>query len=156
MPDNGLGYGLLRRLNPETAPVLAAGRTPQISFNYLGRFAAPAGTETSPAEWTADSLGDVLTAGSDADLPLAHAVELNVLTQDGPHGPRLVATWSWADGLLSEPRVRDLAETWFTALDALSALVLRTDTGGWTPSDLSLVSLSQAEIDLLESDWRNP
>jgi non-ribosomal peptide synthase protein (TIGR01720 family) len=156
LPDNGLGYGLLRRLNPETAPVLAAGRTPQISFNYLGRFAAPAGTETSPAEWTADSLGDVLTAGSDADLPLAHAVELNVLTQDGPHGPRLVATWSWADGLLSEPRVRDLAETWFTALDALSALVLRTDTGGWTPSDLSLVSLSQAEIDLLESDWRNP
>nr|WP_275883849.1 non-ribosomal peptide synthetase [Streptomyces sp. FXJ1.172]WEO94732.1 amino acid adenylation domain-containing protein [Streptomyces sp. FXJ1.172] len=156
LPDHGLGYGLLRWLNPDTGPQLAAGRTPQISYNYLGRFAAPGqDTEEAAAAWTADPLAEVLTAGADEALPLAHSLELNVLTQDGPQGPRLVATWSWAAGVLPESRVRDLAETWFTALDTLSALVRRTDTGGWTPSDLSLVSLSQAEIDLLESDWRN-
>ncbi|HEX4582725.1 MAG TPA: amino acid adenylation domain-containing protein, partial [Acidobacteriaceae bacterium] len=33
VPDNGVGYGLLRYLNPETAPILATLPRPQISFN---------------------------------------------------------------------------------------------------------------------------
>ncbi|WP_275413248.1 condensation domain-containing protein, partial [Rugosimonospora africana] len=37
IPDNGVGYGLLRYLNPDTAQVLADFPTPQIGFNYLGR-----------------------------------------------------------------------------------------------------------------------
>ncbi|WP_240724266.1 amino acid adenylation domain-containing protein, partial [Frankia sp. B2] len=38
VPGDGLGYGLLRYLNPDTRPVLAALPTPQIGFNYMGRF----------------------------------------------------------------------------------------------------------------------
>nr|WP_307818931.1 non-ribosomal peptide synthetase [Streptomyces sabulosicollis] len=155
LPDNGLGYGLLRHLNPHTARALAARPVPQISFNYLGRFAAPSDTGGADTEWTADPLTDVLGAGADPALPLAHCLEINVLTQDGVDGPRLAATWSWPDGVLSEPEVRDLAEDWFTALDALSDRSDRSVSSGWTPSDLPLVSLSQAEIDLLESEWRN-
>ena len=97
----------------------------------------------------------MLGAGADPALPLAHCLEITVLTQDGVDGPRLAATWSWPDGVLSEPEVRDLAEDWFTAMDALSDRSDRSASGGWTPSDLPLVSLSQAEIDLLESEWRN-
>ncbi|MGW1667005.1 condensation domain-containing protein, partial [Streptomyces microflavus] len=37
IPDNGIGYGLLRRLNPQTASALAGLREPRIGFNYLGR-----------------------------------------------------------------------------------------------------------------------
>ena len=37
LPGGGLGYGLLRYLNPKTAQALSCLRTPQISFNYLGR-----------------------------------------------------------------------------------------------------------------------
>ena len=37
VPDKGIGYGLLRYLNPETAAALAGCRAPQIGFNYLGR-----------------------------------------------------------------------------------------------------------------------
>ena len=47
LPDNGLGYGLLRYLNRETASQLAGLAAPQIGFNYLGRFAAAA------ADWGA-------------------------------------------------------------------------------------------------------
>ena len=36
VPGDGQGYGLLRYLNPETGPVLAALAVPQIGFNYLG------------------------------------------------------------------------------------------------------------------------
>ena len=39
LPNNGLGYGLLRYLNRETAPQLALHAPPQIGFNYLGRVA---------------------------------------------------------------------------------------------------------------------
>ena len=42
LPDHGLGYGLLRYLNPQTAAQLEGFASPQIGFNYLGRFAAPA------------------------------------------------------------------------------------------------------------------
>ncbi len=56
VPDKGIGYGLLRYLNDETAPALASLPTPQIGFNYLGR----AGSVDLPAEirdlgWIPDS-----------------------------------------------------------------------------------------------------
>src|SRR5207302_454961 len=40
VPGKGLGYGLLRYLNEETAAELAGAGAPQLGFNYLGRFAA--------------------------------------------------------------------------------------------------------------------
>ena len=36
VPDHGLGYGLLRYLNEETAPELRRFTPAQIGFNYLG------------------------------------------------------------------------------------------------------------------------
>jgi hypothetical protein len=38
LPDGGLGYGMLRHLNPRIGPLLAAFDGPQLEFNYLGRF----------------------------------------------------------------------------------------------------------------------
>ena len=40
VPGKGLGYGLLRYLNGETAAQLGGLPVPQLGFNYLGRFAA--------------------------------------------------------------------------------------------------------------------
>src|SRR5262249_29636733 len=47
VPGNGLGYGLLRYLNAGTGSQLAGFAAPQIGFNYLGRFAAPAGADSA-------------------------------------------------------------------------------------------------------------
>src|SRR6185369_4071969 len=50
VPGKGLGYGLLRYLNDETAAELAGVAAPQLGFNYLGRFAAGAkGADWAPA-----------------------------------------------------------------------------------------------------------
>ena len=35
LPDNGLGYGVLRYLNPQTASQLAGFAAPQIGFNSI-------------------------------------------------------------------------------------------------------------------------
>ncbi|WP_326779377.1 non-ribosomal peptide synthetase [Streptomyces sp. NBC_01445] len=150
--DGGIGHGLLRHLDARTGRSLAAlapHGTPDLGFNYLGRFLGEEG-----GLWTAAPDADAIGDGTDADLPLAHAVEVNALTRDGSSGPRLQAVWTWAGRLLDEAAVRDLGETWFRALKALVTHAERPDAGGITPSDLSLVSLSQDQIDQLEAAWK--
>ncbi|MFL6129406.1 MAG: amino acid adenylation domain-containing protein [Mycobacteriales bacterium] len=149
VPDRGLGYGLLRHLNPRTAPVLAGLPPAQVAFNYLGRF--PVGRPAAP--WTPAPEAPPLAGGLPADLPAAHPLTVTALTEDRPDGPRLVATWTWPGGLLSDVDVRGLAGDWLRALRLLAGQA--PDAGGLTPSDLPLVTLSQDEIDLLEADWRS-
>ncbi|RSS75553.1 non-ribosomal peptide synthetase, partial [Streptomyces sp. WAC06614] len=153
LPDNGAGYGLLRHLNPQTADVLAALPVPQIGFNYLGRFGGGDGS--------GDDNGDGGLGGSDAAMPAAHALELNSLAQDGPGGPRLVASWTWPEGLFTEAEVAALAEGWFRALRALVAhaadpavrpvqvVAPRPAAAGPAP----LLDLDQDEIDAFEEDF---
>ncbi|MEU3345286.1 amino acid adenylation domain-containing protein [Streptomyces sp. NPDC006700] len=152
LPENGIGYGLLRYLNPQTSMMLAGLPKPQIGFNYLGRFAiAEEETRAAPEEWSPAPESGGLGGGGDTDVPLSHSIDLNAQTQDRADGPRLVAVWSWADALFTEEEVRELAETWFEALGALVAHVERPSAGGHSPSDLPLVPLTQAQIDMVEA-----
>ena len=143
IPDNGLGYGLLRYLNPQTASRLAGLVTPQLGFNYLGRFAPSAATD-----WTG-----VEADGSDPAMPLAHAMEVNAWTLEDPAGAKLTATWTWGSHLIADEAVRDLAQRWFMVLEAVVHHVAQPGAGGRTPSDLPLVALSQIEIERLESRY---
>ncbi|MFJ4679523.1 amino acid adenylation domain-containing protein [Kitasatospora sp. NPDC088783] len=149
IPDHGMGYGLLRHLNPRTGKVLAELPVPQIGFNYLGRFGTPA----ESGDWApAHEIGG-FTGAADPDLPLAHAVEVNALVQeDDGAQPVLVAEWSWAAELFTAAEVEDLGATWFRVLRALVDHARRPDSGGHSPSDLPLVSLSQEEIDQLQEE----
>ncbi|MFI6685147.1 condensation domain-containing protein [Streptomyces sp. NPDC050485] len=154
VPDGGLGHGILRHLDADTAPALARPARPEIAFNYLGRFtaapAAPAGSDGwGPAPEQGLPGGD-----SDPRMPLGHPLELNAAVRDLPAGPTLTATWSWPPALLAEPDVRDLADAWFRALGALADHVRRPGAGGFTPSDLPLVGLDQKQIEQLEAAWR--
>ncbi|ARF54293.1 non-ribosomal peptide synthetase [Streptomyces gilvosporeus] len=152
-PDNGMGFGLLRHLNPATAQELSGLGKPQIGFNYLGRFAAS--EETTAADW--DMAPDAtLPSGHDPRMPVTHALVVNAVTEDHADGPRLSATWNWPKDLLDEHDVRALAESWFAALTALVTHCEGRDAGGHTPSDLSLGSLSQDEIDELEAELEMP
>ncbi|AVT28964.1 non-ribosomal peptide synthetase [Plantactinospora sp. BC1] len=147
IPDHGLGYGLLRHLNPETAAVLAGLPQPQISFNYLGRF----GVESSPDGcWIALPGLGLLAGGFDAAMPVApYTLEVNAFTEDRPDGPGLGVTWAWPAALLSEEDVAELAQGWFAALEALVRHAARPGAGGPSPSDFPLLTLRQEEVDAL-------
>ncbi|MEV6815448.1 amino acid adenylation domain-containing protein, partial [Micromonospora sp. NPDC051296] len=152
--DNGIGYGLLRYLNPAGAAELAADGPPQLGFNYLGRIPAGGPEPGGGAQDWAERLDAAGAAGGqDPQMPLAHAVDLNAVTLDGPGGPQLVATWTWATGVLSEAQVRELAEAWFQALGALVQHAENPYAGGLSPSDVALTGLDQDEIEMLEEEW---
>ncbi|MFE6337529.1 amino acid adenylation domain-containing protein [Streptomyces sp. NPDC057798] len=148
--DGGLGFGALRHLNPDTARRLAGLPVPEICFNYLGRF----GSGDPEGPWQPVAGEEGLFHGVDPALPLAHALEIDVHVAPAPGGPRLSATWSYAGEALGADLVRSLADGWLAYLAALVEHTDRPDAGGWTPSDLSLISLSQDEIDDFEADWR--
>jgi non-ribosomal peptide synthase protein (TIGR01720 family) len=143
IPDNGVGYGLLRWSHPDTAAVLAGYEKPAIGFNYLGRFAA-GDAEDGPWEPAGEGWG----GGADDDMPADYPLEINATAEDHPDGPRLVATFTWSRGLLTAAEVDALAGRWRDALSALTE-----GEGGHTPSDLDLVELSQDDIDLFEADF---
>ncbi|MFE2864715.1 amino acid adenylation domain-containing protein [Embleya sp. NPDC059259] len=152
VPDHGMGYGLLRRLNPETAAVLAGEREPQIGFNYLGR--ASGGDipeELRGLGWVPDTTHADLIAAPDADLPVLSALEINAVTAAGPEGEELTAYFGFPTGVLSRDEVRELADAWVEASTALARHAETCDAGGLTPSDAPLVTVSQAEIDAWEA-----
>ncbi|SEG04073.1 non-ribosomal peptide synthase domain TIGR01720/amino acid adenylation domain-containing protein, partial [Thermomonospora echinospora] len=146
VPGDGLGFGLLRHLNDETAPVLAALPAPQLVFNYLGRVEAPAG------DWGVADEAGALDGGADEAMPLAHVLAVDAVARDTGDGVRLTATWTWPGGLLNEADVRELAQAWFEALRGIAAHARAAGAGGHTPSDFPLVTLDQAEIERLERE----
>jgi amino acid adenylation domain-containing protein/non-ribosomal peptide synthase protein (TIGR01720 family) len=143
--SNGIGYGLLRYLNPETARALSDLPESQIDFNYLGRFPVTDNGNWSPCEF--------LTGGMDPDMPFHHPLEVDSMVLEHSYGPELTATWSWLPAAFSEQDIRLLAEGWFHVLEALVHHCAKPGMGGLTPSDLPLVALSQSKIDLLESEY---
>ncbi|MFI7237653.1 amino acid adenylation domain-containing protein [Streptomyces cyaneofuscatus] len=156
LPDHGVGYGMLRHLNPATRPRLAAAPQPQIGFNYLGRYAAPSRATQAHADPGTD--WEVLLDGGgppsqDPDMPVHHVLDINAHTEDLPEGPRLVIRWTWPVDLLKEEDVELLSDTFVRALRAIAEYAERPEAGGYTPSDLPLVSLNQAQIDRLQNKW---
>ncbi|WP_413471445.1 amino acid adenylation domain-containing protein, partial [Streptomyces sp. MB09-02B] len=152
VPGDGLGYGLLRYLNPRTRDRFAGLPAPAYGFNYLGRYTGGRGAAGAlrSEPWSVLGRG---VAGQHPDTVLAHPVELVAGAHDTERGPRLHCVWTYASAVLGEDEVRRLGESWFRALKALVAHAGRPEASGLTPSDVSLTSLSEDDITRLESEW---
>ncbi|MGW2173783.1 amino acid adenylation domain-containing protein [Streptomyces sp. NPDC001705] len=145
VPGNGLGYGVLRYLDPAGA-ALSAVPAPDVLLNYLGRFAAPAGDGWRLPEREAFS---VIEPGAKA---LEQVLALNCFVHEEGE-PRLAVEWTAATGVLDTEALAALQQAWDRALDVLAEHALHA-TGGLTPSDLPLVTLDQGTIATLERRGR--
>ncbi|MFF9345202.1 amino acid adenylation domain-containing protein [Streptomyces sp. NPDC014773] len=125
MPDKGLGFGLLRHLHPETAPVLGALPRAQVLFNYLGRFDRPDDTD-----WGLVPEDGAVGGGGDPGMPLTHLLEVSAIVHDRGARPELHVTWAYPEALLERARVEALADAWCTALETLTT---STAEPGGTP-----------------------
>ncbi|MFF1920319.1 amino acid adenylation domain-containing protein [Streptomyces sp. NPDC058221] len=146
VPDSGIGYGVLRHLDPEAGAELAATPPPDVLLNYLGRFAPLPGTGWRLPE------RDAFSVTEPAAKALEQVLALNCFVHE-EGTPRLAVEWTAATEVLGTEALTALQEAWAAALDALAAHALHTP-GGLTPSDLPLVDLDQSAIDALERTGR--
>lgn len=93
-----------------------------------------------------------MNRGPDKSSPITHVIQLNTVIVQHADGPHLLATWMWPGGLLSDLEVQELADAWTTALGLL-ATYGQDGLYRHTPSDLTLRTLDQDEIDELEEQW---
>ncbi|GAB3210782.1 hypothetical protein GCM10027294_30460 [Marinactinospora endophytica] len=114
LTGTGVGFGLLRHLNPRTAPLLADAPRPQIGFNHLGRLGAG-----GRGDWTVTEDSAAFDADTASATPLEHVLEVSSRVEERPEGRRLVAELRWATRLVGAERARAIAAEWMRALDAV-------------------------------------
>ncbi|WP_457512739.1 amino acid adenylation domain-containing protein [Streptomyces sp. TE33382] len=146
VPDGGLGYGMLRYLNAETGPALAALPKPEIGFNYLGRFSSRPDGAAEP--W---QMVGTIGGTTDQDTALRHVLEIDAVVLDAGDGPELELTMTWAGRILGEAEAESLGQGWLDMLSGLAAHVDAGGVGGHTPSDFPLTALTQRDVAEVEA-----
>src|SRR5690606_31154950 len=144
VPDKGIGYGLLRYLNPRTAGELPAGLPGQVSFNYLGRVSEGDVPEALRGfGWTPAAELGALGGAYDPDMPAMAPLDVNAIVV----GDTLTANIGFPATLLSTAEVEEFAQLWIEALEAVARHANSAEAGGHTPSDFALVRVGQRDID---------
>ncbi|WUB23720.1 condensation domain-containing protein [Streptomyces chartreusis] len=133
VPGDGLGYGLLRHLNPQTAARLSALAPPTLAFGYHGLAAQGTGEPWQPLARSAVRLS-------------AHALRATAELRDTPNGPELTLELRGRAEELDR-----LGRAWQELLGGLAAHTEDPAAGGHTPSDFSLLDLAQSQIEELEA-----
>nr|WP_328799373.1 non-ribosomal peptide synthetase [Rhodococcus sp. T7] len=155
VPDRGVGYGLLRHLNPATATILAGFDPPQVVFNYLGKTGmGDLSPEMREIGWVPDLASSRVFSGeADQDMSASATIEINVGVTDTDTGPRLGASVRFAAELLAADDVRELVDLWQHALVSQIEHVVAGSGGGLTPSDIGTVTLTQSQIEVWERTY---
>ncbi|MFC9438205.1 amino acid adenylation domain-containing protein [Nocardia sp. NPDC057030] len=148
VPGNGVGYGVLRRQDPETAPLLGSRRAPEVLLNYLGRFGGGAAIGWSLPEH------DAFAVTEPPEKALTEVLSLNVFVHEGTTAqsgaPRIAVEWTAASRILGAEAVARLQRHWEVALEAFATHAVLYQ-GGLTPSDCPGTGVSQDVIDTLEA-----
>ncbi|MEU0009622.1 condensation domain-containing protein, partial [Streptomyces sp. NPDC006314] len=141
IPDDGIGYGLLRHLTPHHP--LTTHPTPHISFNYLGRTTTTIGnTPAATGHFTTAPETRHLNPHNPHDpMPTPHTLAINAATHDTPEGPHLTTTYSWPATLHDPAHIQELATLYTQALQTITTHTNTHTTPTHTPSDLPLVNL---------------
>ncbi|TCJ94564.1 non-ribosomal peptide synthetase [Nocardia alba] len=148
VPGNGVGYGVLRRLDPETAPRFARRRAPEVLLNYLGRFGGGGAPGWSLPEH------DAFAVIEPPEKALTEVLSLNVFVHEPtpaqPGTARLAMEWTAASRILDAHQVARIQRHFELALEAFAAHAMLFP-GGLTPSDSPGLPVTQEIIDALES-----
>ncbi len=139
VPQNGIGYGMLRYLgDAEMQRALADQPQPPILFNYLG-VAQPTNESTAPLWRRYDSMGQLYGP----DNARAHLIDINAQVRDG----LLTLRWQFAPDHFQEGTIATVADRYITMLARLIDHCLSTEEDQHTPSDFPLANLQQDDLD---------
>jgi amino acid adenylation domain-containing protein/non-ribosomal peptide synthase protein (TIGR01720 family) len=145
IPDNGLGFGVLRHL-AEDAEIVAAesGRPVEVVFNYLGQFDTLLSTDSAFA------LADEPTGALHSPArPRAHRLGFNGMVRGGC----LRLELDYSREQYREETMRALAASLERALREVIACCLAAPRGGRTPSDYPHARATQTQLDAWRRDF---
>ncbi|MEU5840864.1 amino acid adenylation domain-containing protein [Rhodococcus sp. NPDC047139] len=120
-PDNGIGFGMLRRLNPDFAERFAGYRSPAVVFNYLGRLTLG---ETSGSAWSGAPEAAAIGGSVDPDMPLDHVLQVDAITEDTADGPVLECEFAAAAEVVDAGTLTEIARIWQDTVQVVAASTL--------------------------------
>ncbi len=144
IPDKGIGYGLLRYLNPAIAQRFAELPEPQIAYNNLGRTGVD-GTDPANPAWVPSGETFDQRAAFEPEMPAAAVLTIDVNILDTAAGPQLSAYVGYASRLLDRDEVDQLTGEWVEALTTIAAAADRD--WGLSRADVPLVDVTREDLD---------
>jgi non-ribosomal peptide synthase protein (TIGR01720 family) len=129
LPQKGMGYGLLRYLNPQTTPLFSNFPKAEVIFNYGGQLKTVQIKALDDEQAEEGSLGYLLNIGG------------SVIND------QLSFSWTFSRAIYNRATVEHLAQLFMQSLRNLIAHCLSTQAGGYVPEDFPLAALSQPELD---------
>ena len=144
VPRRGIGYGLLRYLEPESS--LSARPEPSIVFNYFGQLDQLL-SGSKLFRFTSESTGP----WHSPKQRRRYALEVNGMVIDG----HLELSWTYCPALHTESAINQLTNEFLAALKELIAHCELPNIGGRTPSDFPLARIDQPTLDQLMDGRRD-
>ena len=143
VPNNGLGYGLLRYAGQDsaTATKLKAMPQPGVRFNYLGQFDQPL---KSNAVFT--PVREHVAHGHDPKARRSHLFEITALIFEG----KLHIDWGYSKTFFRAQTIENLAHEFIENLRKLIEAARSTESAEFTPSDFPLAALDDKHLQELE------
>nr|BBH87140.1 non-ribosomal peptide synthetase [Thermosporothrix sp. COM3] len=140
LPEQGIGYGLLRYLHPDEQVRRSFDllTEPQLIFNYLGQFD---GEGVSLFTFAPQAPG----AEHSPENRRSHLISIDGMVANGC----LSLQWEYSSSLHAPTTIQQLATSFLSHLHSLIQHCLLPQAHGFTPSDFPLASLSQAQLDSL-------
>ena len=134
VPTRGLGYGVLRYLDPEGRQQLNEAPRPEVVFNYLGQL----DQVLTATGWLAAE--DLAGLHRSTEQRRAYLLEINACVINGS----LYVTWGYSRAAHRRDTITDLADDCVRKLRELIRECVTTDSV--TPSDFPLVQLTNDEL----------
>ena len=147
VPDNGLGYGVLKYL--DKAPALQGKDPWEVEFNYLGQM-------DNIVTETADTLLSAAAESSGKSLAPEHPVRELISVNSLVQGGELQMSWSYSRRHFSPEAIETLAANYLSHLRDLISHCVAVAEPVFTPSDYHLgEEISNAELDLfLDAEYQ--
>ena len=142
IPNRGIGYGVLRYLQPDTSVKERSRQLPQpeVCFNYLGQF-DPALQQSSLFSLAPESSG----AARSPQGNRPHLLDITGFVVNG----KLQLDWTYSAAIHKDSTVSSLAQKFLTACASLIAHCQSAEAGGYTPTDFPKAQLNQKDLDKL-------
>ncbi|HGY55116.1 MAG TPA: amino acid adenylation domain-containing protein [Caldithrix abyssi] len=140
IPQNGIGYGLLRYLtdDKDLQKQMKALPVPELVFNYLGQFDQVV-DERSPFRPLSEGMG----AERSPDANREQLLDISASIKNG----ELTIVWNYSREFHDQTTIHRLAADYINELKALIAFCETSKSGGYTVSDFRDADLAEDEID---------